>query len=125
MTTTTAATATRTIEARGAPSRTVATARKHAAGTVREELVNGVPRLTYEVAEGDTLWSVAQRFAISLEELRTWNRISERKHSLKTGTQLTVWMPGQPQVTSRSGASLLRQAESGHREAGQRGSRAD
>lgn len=94
-----------------------APARKHAAGKVREELVQGRRRLVYEVAQGDTLWSVAQRFAVSLEELRRWNQLSPRKASLKTGTLLTVWKPRQTNVTSRSGNALLRGAESSHREA--------
>ncbi len=43
----------------------------------------------YIVQEGDTLWSIAQRFGVSLEDLKEANRISDPSRLL-VGTQLVI-----------------------------------
>lgn len=72
----------------------VAKASTAAAGTVVTEQVNGKTRVTYAVASGDSLWSIAQRFDCSVNELRGWNvNLTNARRGLRIGTQLLVW-PG-------------------------------
>jgi membrane-bound lytic murein transglycosylase D len=47
---------------------------------------------TYQLAAGDTLWSVAQRYGISVEDLKRWNRITQAK-AVRAGTQLSLVAP--------------------------------
>lgn len=42
----------------------------------------------YIVAQGDTLWSVAKRFQVSISDLRQWNNLQD--HSLSIGQKLTM-----------------------------------
>jgi membrane-bound lytic murein transglycosylase D len=65
-----------------------------ASGTVKKETVGGKTRVTYGVASGDSLWSIAQKFDCTVADLRNWNEmLSQRTRGLKIGTALTVW-PG-------------------------------
>jgi membrane-bound lytic murein transglycosylase D len=65
-----------------------------ASGTVKTEAVAGKTRVVYGVASGDTLWSISQRFDVSLGALREWNEaLPPKGRSLKVGTPLTIW-PG-------------------------------
>jgi membrane-bound lytic murein transglycosylase D len=69
-----------------------------ASGTVKKESVGGKTRVTYGVAPGDSLWTIAQRFDCTVAELRNWNEaLSPRVRGLRIGTALTVW-PG-PKAT--------------------------
>lgn len=63
------------------------------AGTIKTEKVNGKTRVTYGIASGDSLWTIAQRFAVTVDELREWNGIAKKKNALKVGQLLTIW-PG-------------------------------
>jgi membrane-bound lytic murein transglycosylase D len=47
---------------------------------------------THQLAAGETLWSVAQRYGISVDDLKRWNRITQAK-SLRAGTQLSLVAP--------------------------------
>ena len=62
-------------------------------GTVKVETVGGKRRVTYGVASGDSLWSIAQRFAVTPEEVRAWNQLPRGRGGLKVGQQLVIW-PG-------------------------------
>ena len=43
---------------------------------------------------GDSMWTIAQRFAVSVEDLQTWNSLGKKaRKGLQVGTVLTVW-PG-------------------------------
>lgn len=42
----------------------------------------------YVVAQGDTLWSVAKRFDVSISDLRQWNNLQD--HNLSIGQKLTM-----------------------------------
>jgi membrane-bound lytic murein transglycosylase D len=44
----------------------------------------------YVVQDGDTLWSIAQKNAIDVEQLAKWNHLSNNT-SIKTGQSLVVW----------------------------------
>jgi len=68
--------------------------RPMAQGSVLIETVDGRTRLTYGVSQGDTLWSISQRFRCTVEELRTWNHLGERAR-LQTGSSLTLWPTAQ------------------------------
>lgn len=57
---------------------------------------------TYVVKKGDTLWSLAQRFAVSVANLKEWNGL--RNNLIKVGQSLHVSVPAQP-LASRSGSS--------------------
>lgn len=63
------------------------------AGTIKADVVGGKTRVTYGVASGDSLWTISQRFAVTVDELRGWNRIPKKKNALKVGQLLTIW-PG-------------------------------
>ncbi len=63
-------------------------------GSVTKEVVGGKTKVTYGVAGGDSLWSIAQKFDCTVVDLRNWNEsLSQRTRGLKIGTALTVW-PG-------------------------------
>ena len=47
---------------------------------------------THQVVRGDTLWSVAQRYQVSVEDLKKWNQITNSR-SLAAGTKLVVTPP--------------------------------
>jgi membrane-bound lytic murein transglycosylase D len=47
---------------------------------------------THQLAVGETLWSVAQRYGISVDDLKRWNRITQAK-SIRAGTQLSLVAP--------------------------------
>jgi len=48
----------------------------------------------YGVQSGDSMWTIAQRFNVSVEQLQTWNTLGKKaKKGLQVGTLLTVW-PG-------------------------------
>ncbi len=50
---------------------------------------NSAGKTTYKVAEGDSLWSIAQKFSgVSVQNLKDWNDISS--NNLKIGTTLIV-----------------------------------
>lgn len=48
---------------------------------------------TYAVARGDSLWKIARRFNVSIDELRRWNGLP-RRHTLQPGQSLIVSRPG-------------------------------
>jgi membrane-bound lytic murein transglycosylase D len=75
-----------------------------ATGPIKTEVINGRTRVTYGVQEGDSLWAIAQRFNVTVEDLRGWNDLPRRKRGLRVGTVIQVW-PGSPpaQVEERAG----------------------
>jgi len=76
-----------------------------ATGPIKTEVIDGRTRVTYGVQDGDSLWAIAQRFNVSVDDLRRWNELPRRKRGLKIGTVIEVW-PGSapaPLVQERSG----------------------
>ncbi|MBL8951118.1 MAG: LysM peptidoglycan-binding domain-containing protein [Myxococcaceae bacterium] len=64
------------------------------AGTMTVAQVNGKTRVTYGIGSGDSLWSIAQRFDVSVSDLKNWNEaLPKSARALKLGTALTIW-PG-------------------------------
>ena len=49
----------------------------------------GGKRLTHQLAAGETLWSVAQRYGVTVEDLMRWNGITNHR-TVKAGQQLTL-----------------------------------
>jgi membrane-bound lytic murein transglycosylase D len=47
---------------------------------------------THTLAAGETLWSVAQRYGITVEDIQRWNNIKDH-HSIPAGKQLVVAAP--------------------------------
>ncbi|MBJ6759269.1 LysM peptidoglycan-binding domain-containing protein [Myxococcaceae bacterium JPH2] len=72
-----------------------------AVGPMKTETINGKSRVTYGVADGDSLWLIANRFQVSVDDLKKWNNLPRRNRTLSVGTQLYIWSPqAQPQGTT-------------------------
>lgn len=70
-------------------------ARGGKAGTVKVDVVGGKKRVLYGVGSGDSLWSISQRFGVTVEELRAWNNLPRGKRGgMKVGHQLVIWPSG-------------------------------
>jgi membrane-bound lytic murein transglycosylase D len=52
---------------------------------------NRAPVRTYRVKSGDTLYGIAKRFNLTINQLKTWNRL--RTTNLKIGTRLLIQSP--------------------------------
>ncbi|HEX8821895.1 MAG TPA: LysM peptidoglycan-binding domain-containing protein [Archangium sp.] len=52
----------------------------------------GRPGAVHELAAGETLWSIAQRYGISVDDIKRWNNIKDTTR-LPTGLRLTVKAP--------------------------------
>jgi membrane-bound lytic murein transglycosylase D len=61
----------------------------------RVEQVAGRTRATVLVQAGDTLWAIAQKFGVRIDELCRWNGIQNpRRHKLQVGSELVVFPNG-------------------------------
>jgi len=81
----------------GTPSAPVAT------GPIKTELIGGRTRVTYGVQGGDSLWAIANRFNVTVEDLRSWNNLPRRKRGLQVGTLIQVYPGKGSAVEERSG----------------------
>ena len=54
-------------------------------------LVNHL-KVTYEIREGDTLWDIARKHDVSMEQLQSWNGLA-RAHPIHPGVKLIIWRP--------------------------------
>jgi len=67
------------------------------APVARIEEVDGRTRATVLVQSGDSLWAIAQKFGVRIEELCRWNGIrNPRRHKLQIGSALVVFPRGIP-----------------------------
>jgi membrane-bound lytic murein transglycosylase D len=80
-----------------------------APGQIVTEQVEGKTRVTYTIQEGDSLWSIGQRFGVSVEALRNWNDLSKRAR-LQLGARLLVWPAPGKEVASTTTAPTPVQA---------------
>jgi membrane-bound lytic murein transglycosylase D len=64
--------------------------------------------IRYTARRGDTVFSVADRFGISAEQLRRWNRL--RGNAIVAGRSLVVFKPSAEGVGRRSGANRGRRS---------------
>ncbi len=70
------------------------TRRSLSAGVVRTETVDGKTRVSYGVQAGDSLWTIASHFGVSVEDLKRWNHfgsLGRRSRGLQIGTLMEVW----------------------------------
>jgi len=49
-------------------------------------------RLRHRVRRGETLWSIARRYGVSIRDLARWNKRGTRQ-TLRAGQRLTVYLP--------------------------------
>jgi membrane-bound lytic murein transglycosylase D len=75
------------------PKRTKSGAGTATAGSFSVAAVQGKNRVQYAVAQGDSLWSIARRFDVHVEDLRRWNTGLGRAQGLRVGAAVIVW-PG-------------------------------
>jgi membrane-bound lytic murein transglycosylase D len=67
-------------------------ARAETSGHAKAGDVGGKPRAHVAVRSGDTLWSIAQRFGVAVDEICRWNSIrNPRSFKLQVGRQLVVY----------------------------------
>ncbi len=82
-----------------------------AAGPVKTEKVAGRTRVTYGVQSGDSLWVIATKFNVSVDDLKKWNNLGRRTPTLQVGSLLHVWPDGDPagaQVQERGGTVMAK-----------------
>jgi len=63
-----------------------------ASGPQTQKVVNGQTQVTYGVQSGDSLWTIAQKFGVSVSDLRKWNMLGRGKRSLRAGSLLVIWL---------------------------------
>ena len=60
--------------------------------SITESNIPGPKRVVRLVEEGDTLWTIAQKYGVSVRELCFWNNLSYKK-DLKLGQKILIWAP--------------------------------
>ncbi len=77
---------------RGKAARKTAVAQASASPRAHHEPVAGRTRSTVQVRSGDSLWSIAQRFNVAVDELCRWNGIrNPRRFKLQAGRELVIY----------------------------------
>jgi membrane-bound lytic murein transglycosylase D len=65
-------------------------------GVVKTETLDGKTHVSYGVQAGDSLWTIASHFGVSVEDLKRWNHfgsLGRRSRGLQIGTLVEVWPP--------------------------------
>jgi membrane-bound lytic murein transglycosylase D len=73
-------------------------------GSIAVATEGGKRKVTYGIGRGDSLWSIARRFDIHVDELKEWNPSLGAPKGLKVGAALTIW-PGPAADLSPTGAA--------------------
>ncbi|MBM7114219.1 lytic transglycosylase domain-containing protein [Archangium primigenium] len=84
-----------------------------ASGPIKTESIGGRKRITYGVQSGDSVWAIANRFQVQVEDVRKWNSLSARasRRALKVGSVLYLWPDSAPrQVEERAGTVIAQRA---------------
>ncbi len=84
-----------------------------ASGPIKSEHINGRKRISYTVQSGDSVWAISQRFNVSVQDIRRWNKLSARasRTALKVGSTLHIWPDSAPSpVQERSGTVVAQRA---------------
>ena len=96
------------------PAGTRTSSPQKAAGTVKKERVGNRERISYTLQAGESLWTVAQRFQVSVEDLKRWNGVTSRRRALKLqiGSVVYVWpeSSASTQVAERAGTVIAQRA---------------
>ncbi|MGD8311605.1 MAG: LysM peptidoglycan-binding domain-containing protein [Gammaproteobacteria bacterium] len=68
-------------------------------------------KLTHEVRNGDSLWAIARRYQVTVDQVALWNKLNG-KALIKPGQELVIWKGAKPAepvtYTVRKGDSLYR-----------------
>lgn len=67
----------------------------------------GRQRSNYKVKSGDTLWAIARKYSVSVNELAKWNDMAP-KDSLSIGQSLAIWTSGSQPVASNDNKAMVR-----------------
>jgi membrane-bound lytic murein transglycosylase D len=81
----------------------IVTVKTQAGGSVQVEKVDGKTRVTYGVASGDSLWTIARRFDVRVADLKEWNDSLAQSRGLKVGASMVIF-PGPAADLSGAGA---------------------
>ncbi len=57
---------------------------------VRPVSLSSLQRVRYEIQSGDSLWTIARRFKVSVEQLCQWNNMEPRRR-LQPGMKLDIY----------------------------------
>jgi membrane-bound lytic murein transglycosylase D len=66
-----------------------------ARGPIKSEAIGGRVRISYGVQDGDSLWTISQRFGCSVDDLRKWNDLPPSGRNLRSGSVLAIWQQQQ------------------------------
>jgi membrane-bound lytic murein transglycosylase D len=83
-------------------------------GVVKTDTVEGKTHVSYGVQAGDSLWTIATHFGVTVEDLKRWNHfgsLGRRSRGLQIGTLVDVW-PG-PSAASNTASPVSAQAPTG------------
>jgi membrane-bound lytic murein transglycosylase D len=86
------------------PAGSGSTGRGAVGGSVAVTTEGGKKKVSYGVASGDSLWSIARRFDVRVADLREWNAELGSSRGLKVGSSLTVWPGAGAQLTGTAAA---------------------
>ncbi len=65
------------------------------AGTTKRVNEGGRVKVIYAVAAGDSLWTIAQRFGVTVDQLVGWNALRSRRAVLSIGRELSLYPAGE------------------------------
>ncbi len=78
----------------------------------QQNTAHGDERREHVVASGESLWSISQRYGVSVTELAKWNGMAPRD-TLSVGRKLVVWLQQQDQAAPAPQLTAVSQLEAG------------